>query len=118
MHRHGESERTPTHRCRHFEIFAPLIPSTTTGGLILGFRKNVGLDTLSTLDDGFEYLIEKDAFIKHGDPRIRFDRAKSAATGYRTITMCIVAAPSEAQNIEYHTGIDAAAGKTVLISTQ
>ena len=68
--------------------------------------------------DGFEYLIEKDAFVRRGDPLIRFDRAKIAAAGYRDVTMCIITAPGEVQNIEYHRGLDAKAGETVVITAE
>ena len=79
---------------------------------------HVGLDTVAMQGDGFEYLVEKDAFVKRGDPLIRFDRAKIAAAGYRDVTMCIITAPGEAQNIAYHTGMDAKAGETVVITTE
>ena len=79
---------------------------------------HVGLDTVAMQGDGFEYLVEKDAFVKRGDPLIRFDRAKIAAAGYRDVTMCIITAPGEAQNIAYHTGMDAKAGETVVIPAE
>lgn len=79
---------------------------------------HVGLDTVAMQGDGFEYLVEKDAFVKRGDPLIRFDRAKIAAAGYRDVTMCIITAPGEAQNIAYHTGMDAKAGETVVITAE
>mgnify|MGYP000996882980 FL=1 len=79
---------------------------------------HVGLDTVAMQGDGFEYLVEKDAFVKRGDPLIRFDRAKIAAAGYRDVTMCIITAPGEAQNIVYHTGMDAKAGETIVITAE
>ena len=79
---------------------------------------HVGLDTVAMQGDGFEYLVEKDAFVKRGDPLIRFDRAKIAAAGYRDVTMCIITAPGEAQNIAYHTDMDAKAGETVVITAE
>lgn len=79
---------------------------------------HVGLDTVAMKGNGFSYLVQKGAFVKRGDPLIRFDRAKIKAAGHSDVTMCIVTAEGTAQAIEYHTGIRAEAGKTVIITTE
>lgn len=77
---------------------------------------HVGIDTVDMKGDGFEYLIKEGQEVKAGTPLIRFDRDKVRAAGHPDVTVCIVTDAGRAQNVELHTGMEAEANVTPVIT--
>ncbi len=75
---------------------------------------HVGIDTVRMQGDGFEYLVEKDQYVKAGTPLIRFDREKIKEAGYPDTTLCIITDAGNAGEVTFITGIRAEAGKTMV----
>ena len=78
---------------------------------------HIGIDTVKMVGDGFEYLIRAGQYVKAGTPLIRFDRDKIKAAGYPDTIVCVIANQGSAQNLQFHTGLDAVAGVTTIIET-
>lgn len=75
---------------------------------------HVGIDTVAMNGDGFELLVKQGQRVKAGTPLIRFDKQKIIKSGYKATTMLIVTDEGDMRNIEYHTGVTAKKGKTVV----
>ena len=77
---------------------------------------HVGVDTVDMGGDGFRLLVNEGDHVKAGQPLIEFDPAKIKAAGHPCTTMLIVTSEGNAANIKMHSGIDAKAGETTVIS--
>lgn len=77
---------------------------------------HVGVDTVDMGGDGFKLLVKEGDHAKAGQPLIEFDPAKIKAAGHPCTTMLIVTSEGNAANIKMHSGIDAKAGETTVIS--
>lgn len=77
---------------------------------------HVGVDTVSMGGDGFELLVKEGDMVKSGTPLIRFDKEKIKAAGHPCTTMLIVTEEGSASEISMHTGMEAEAGKTTVVS--
>lgn len=75
---------------------------------------HVGIDTVSMGGDGFELHVKEGDRVRRGDPLITFDLDKIRAAGHPTVTAFLVTEPGDA-SIDFRTGIDAAAGETVVM---
>lgn len=76
---------------------------------------HVGIDTVAMNGDGFEYLVKEGEKVSVGTPLIRFDRAKIQAAGHPDVTVCVITDAGNAQDIQFHTGIDVKAKETVIV---
>ena len=77
---------------------------------------HIGIDTVDMKGDGFEYLVEQGQKVTAGTPLIKFDREKIKVAGHPDTTICVIAEKGKAQNICFHTGIDATEKETTIIS--
>ena len=77
---------------------------------------HVGVDTVDMGGDGFKLLVKEGDHVKAGQPLIEFDPAKIKAAGHPCTTMLIVTSEGNAANIKMHSGIEAKAGETTVIS--
>ena len=77
---------------------------------------HVGVDTVDMGGDGFKLLVKEGDHVKAGQPLIEFDPAKIKAAGHPCTTMLIVTSEGNAANIKMHSGIDAKAVETTVIS--
>ena len=87
---------------------------TLTNGIELLIH--VGVDTVDMGGEGFKLLVNEGDHVKAGQPLIEFDPEKIRAAGHPCTTMLIVTAEGSASNITMHTGTDARAGETAVIS--
>ena len=79
---------------------------------------HVGIDTVDMNGDGFELFVKAGDTVHAGDPLIKFDPQKIKAAGHPTTTVVIVTEEGDAKDIQYLTGMDAAAGKTTVITAE
>ena len=77
---------------------------------------HVGVDTVDMGGDGFKLLVNEGDHVKAGQKLIEFDSEKIKAAGHPCTTMLIVTAEGSAANIQMHSGMDAKAGETTVIS--
>lgn len=77
---------------------------------------HVGIDTVDMKGDGFQYLVKEGETVKAGTPLLQFDRDKIKAAGHPDTTVCIITEQGNGGEILFHTGIDADAGKTTIIT--
>ena len=77
---------------------------------------HVGVDTVDMGGDGFHLLVKEGDHVKAGQPLIEFDPEKRRAAGHPCTTMLIVTAEGSASGITMHSGMDAEAGSTTVIS--
>ena len=77
---------------------------------------HVGVDTVDMGGDGFKLLVNEGDHVKAGQKLIEFDPEKIKAAGHPCTTMLIVTAEGSAANIQMHSGMDAKAGETTVIS--
>ena len=77
---------------------------------------HVGIDTVDMGGDGFELLVQEGQHVKAGQELIKFDPEKIKAAGHPCTTMLIVTSEGNASGITMHTGIDAKAGETPVIT--
>ncbi len=77
---------------------------------------HVGVDTVDMGGDGFKLLVNEGDHVKAGQPLIQFDPAKIKAAGHPCTTMLIVTGEGSAANIKMHSGMEAKAGETTVIS--
>ena len=77
---------------------------------------HVGVDTVDMGGDGFRLLVNEGDHVKAGQPLIEFDPEKIKADGHPCTTMLIVTAEGSASGIVMHSGMEAKAGETVVIS--
>ena len=66
--------------------------------------------------DGFKLLVNEGDHVKTGDPLIEFDPKKIKAAGHPCTTMLIVTGEGKASGVTMHTGMEAKAGETTVIS--
>ena len=66
--------------------------------------------------DGFEYLVSMGQKVKAGDGLIRFDRDKIQAAGHQDVTICVIPNEGDAQNIQFHTGMDVREKQDVIVT--
>ena len=88
----------------------------STNGLELLIH--VGVDTVDMNGDGFKLLVKEGDHVKKGQKLIEFDPEKIKAAGHPCTTMLIVTGEGNASGITMHTGSDAKAGETTVISWQ
>ncbi|MBM6855029.1 PTS system trehalose-specific EIIBC component [Mediterraneibacter glycyrrhizinilyticus] len=77
---------------------------------------HVGVDTVDMGGEGFNLLVNEGDHVKAGQPLIEFDPEKIRAAGHPCTTMLIVTSEGSASNLTMHTGTDAKAGETAVIS--
>ena len=77
---------------------------------------HVGVDTVDMGGDGFKLLVNEGDHVKAGQKLIEFDPEKIKAAGHPCTTMLIVTAEGSAANIQMHSGMDAKAGETTVMS--
>ena len=77
---------------------------------------HVGVDTVDMGGDGFRLLVNEGDHVKAGQPLIEFDPEKIKAAGHPCTTMLIVTAEGSASGIAMHSGMEAKAGETAVIS--
>ena len=77
---------------------------------------HVGVDTVDMGGDGYELLVQEGQHVKAGQELIKFDPEKIKAAGHPCTTMLIVTSEGNASGITMHTGIDAKAGETPVIT--
>lgn len=77
---------------------------------------HVGVDTVDMGGEGFKLLVNEGDHAKAGQPLIEFDPEKIKAAGHPCTTMLIVTAEGNAANIKMHSGMEAKAGETAVIS--
>lgn len=77
---------------------------------------HVGVDTVDMGGDGFKLLVNEGDHVKAGQKLIEFDPEKIKAAEHPCTTMLIVTAEGSAANIRMHSGMDAKAGETTVIS--
>ncbi len=77
---------------------------------------HIGLDTVDMKGDGFEYLVQQGQKVSAGTPLVKFDRAKIKAAGHRDVTVCIISNEGNAQDIQFHTGIDVKENESAVIT--
>lgn len=75
---------------------------------------HIGIDTVDMNGDGFAYLVKEGQKVKAGTPLIRFDRAKIRAAGHPDVTVCIITDEGNAQNIQFHTGMQVKENETTV----
>lgn len=77
---------------------------------------HVGVDTVDMGGDGFKLLVNEGDHVKAGQKLIEFDPEKIKAAGHPCTTMLIMTAEGSAANIQMHSGMEAKAGETTVIS--
>ncbi len=77
---------------------------------------HIGIDTVDMKGDGFEYLVKEGDQVAAGTPLIRFEREKIQAAGHPDTTVLIVTGEGDAQQIQFHTGIQAAVNETTVVT--
>ena len=77
---------------------------------------HVGVDTVDMNGDGFRLFVEEGQKVRRGDPLIQFDPEKIKAVGHPLTTMLIVTGEGGAKNVTMHSGMEAKAGETVVIT--
>ncbi len=77
---------------------------------------HIGLDTVDMKGDGFEYLVQQGQKVSAGTPLVKFDRAKIKAAGHRDVTVCIISNEGNAQDIQFHTGINVKENESAVIT--
>lgn len=77
---------------------------------------HIGIDTVDMKGDGFEYLVQQGQKVSAGTPLVKFDRAKIKAAGHRDVTVCIISNEGNAQDIQFHTGINVRENESAVIT--
>ncbi len=77
---------------------------------------HIGVDTVEMGGDGFKAFVKDGDHVKAGQPLIEFDPEKIRAAGHPCTTMMIVTSEGAAAGIRMHSGMDAKAGETTVIS--
>lgn len=75
---------------------------------------HIGINTVNMNGDGFEAFVKAGDKVKRGQPLIQFSKEKIAKSGYSDTTMLIVTEMGNAKELQFHTNINAQAGKTVV----
>lgn len=87
--------------------------STDTG---LELLIHFGLETVSLNGEGFEALVSQGDKVKAGTPLMKVDKALISSKGFPLITPFIITNIDSVKGIEKVTGIQAEAGKDVVIT--
>ncbi len=77
---------------------------------------HVGIDTVDMNGDGFQLFVDEGQKVRTGDPLIQFDPEKIKAAGHPLTTMLIVTGEGEAKNVAMHSGMEAKAAETAVIT--
>ncbi len=77
---------------------------------------HVGIDTVDMNGDGFQLFVDEGQKVRAGDPLIQFDPEKIRAAGHPLTTMLIVTGEGDAKNVAMHSGIEAKAAETTVIT--
>ena len=77
---------------------------------------HVGIDTVDMNGDGFQLFVDEGQKVRTGDPLIQFDPEKIKAAGHPLTTMLIVTGEGEAKNVAMHSGMEAKAAETTVIT--
>lgn len=75
---------------------------------------HIGVDTVSLKGEGFTALVKSGDTVKKGTELIRFEREALEAKGFCMEVMQIVMDGEKSSGVQYHTGMDAQAGETVV----
>ena len=75
---------------------------------------HIGVDTVSLKGEGFTALVKSGDTVKKGTELIRFEREALEAKGFCMEVMLIVMDGEKSSGVQYHTGMDAQAGETVV----
>ena len=78
---------------------------------------HVGMDTVTMSGDGFQLHVKEGDRVHVGDKLITFDPEKIKAAGHPTTTAFVVTEPGSA-HFNFHTGLDAQAGQTAIITME
>lgn len=78
---------------------------------------HVGMDTVTMGGDGFQLHVKEGDRVHAGDKLITFDPEKIRAAGHPTTTAFVITEPSSA-HFNFHTGLDAQAGETAIITME
>lgn len=77
---------------------------------------HIGIDTVDMQGDGFRYLVKQGQHVKAGTPLVRFDRKKIRQAGHPDVTVCIITDEGSAKQIQMHTGMQAEANSTTVVT--
>lgn len=78
---------------------------------------HVGMDTVTMGGDGFQLHVKEGDRVHAGDKLITFDPEKIRAAGHPTTTAFVITEPGSA-HFNFHTGLDAQAGQTAIITME
>lgn len=78
---------------------------------------HVGMDTVTMGGDGFQLHVKEGDRVHVGDKLITFDPEKIKAAGHPTTTAFVITEPGPA-HFNFHTGLDAQAGQTAIITME
>ena len=78
---------------------------------------HVGMDTVTMGGDGFQLHVKEGDRVHSGDKLISFDTEKTKAAGHPTPTAFVITEPGSA-HFNFHTGLDAQAGQTAIITME
>ena len=78
---------------------------------------HVGMDTVTMGGDGFQLHVKEGDRVHAGDKLITFDPEKIKAAGHPTTTAFVITEPGSA-HFNFHTGLDAQAGQTAIITME
>ena len=78
---------------------------------------HVGMDTVTMGGDGFQLHVKEGDRVHAGDKLITFDPEKIKAAGHPTTTAFVITEPGSA-HFNFHTGLDAQAGETAIITME
>lgn len=78
---------------------------------------HVGMDTVTMGGDGFQLHVKEGDRVHAGDKLITFDPEKIKAAGHPTTTAFVITEPGSV-HFNFHTGLDAQAGDTTIITME
>lgn len=77
---------------------------------------HVGIDTVDMKGEGFKLFVNPGDKVHCGDPLIEFSLEKIKEKGHPTTTIFLVADEGKAANIQFHSGFEAEAGITQIVT--
>lgn len=78
---------------------------------------HVGMDTVAMGGDGFQLHVKEGDHVRLGDKLVTFEPEKIRAAGHHTTTAFVVTDPGSSK-LKFHTGMDAEAGKTTVMTEE
>lgn len=75
---------------------------------------HIGLDTVDMEGDGFQPFVKAGDKVKKGDRLIKFDLKKIEKAGHPATTVMVITGNENDEEIRFHTGFEAQAGKDVI----